>query len=78
MIRLSSAVFGQNEMLSIKLLGDKLSARQFVGQINEIHSYITVLSKFLELSRPYQSCNLNLSELGTGSNYNFFCNKAIK
>jgi transposase len=37
----------------IKLLGDKLSARSFDSQVNEIHARIAVLNKFAELGRPH-------------------------
>ena len=37
----------------IKLLGDKLSARNFESQINEVHVRIAVLNKFTELGRPH-------------------------
>jgi hypothetical protein len=37
----------------IKLLGDKLSARNFESQVNEIHARMVVLNKFMELGKPY-------------------------
>ena len=37
----------------IKLLGDKLSTRNFDSQINEINARIAVLNKFTELDRPH-------------------------
>ena len=36
----------------IKLLGDKLSDRNFDYQVNNIHSRVAVLNKFTELGRP--------------------------
>jgi len=39
----------ETKMLCIKLLGDKLSARKFNSQVNEIHERISVLNKFTEL-----------------------------
>ncbi|WP_180128713.1 MULTISPECIES: IS5 family transposase [unclassified Acinetobacter] len=36
----------------IKLLGDKLSARSFDSQVNEIHARVAVLNRFTELGRP--------------------------
>ena len=33
--------------------GDKLSARSFDSQVNEIHARIAVLNKFTELGRPH-------------------------
>lgn len=40
-------------MHCIKLLGDKLSARNFDSQVNEIHARITVLNKFIELGKSH-------------------------
>jgi len=40
-------------MHCIKLLGDKLSARNFQSQVNEAHSRIAILNKFTELVRPH-------------------------
>ncbi|ENW97094.1 hypothetical protein F903_00917 [Acinetobacter sp. NIPH 298] len=37
----------------IKLLGDKLNARNFQSQVNEIHPRVAVLNKFTELGRPH-------------------------
>ena len=37
----------------IKLLGDKLSARNFHSHVNAIHARIAVLNKFTELGRPH-------------------------
>ncbi|MGI1795022.1 IS5/IS1182 family transposase, partial [Acinetobacter haemolyticus] len=36
----------------IKLLGDKLMARSFPSQVNEIHARVAVLNRFTELGRP--------------------------
>ncbi|HGE6786290.1 TPA: IS5/IS1182 family transposase, partial [Acinetobacter baumannii] len=33
--------------------GDKLSARNFQSQVNEIHARVAVLNKFTELGRPH-------------------------
>lgn len=41
------------KMHFIKLLGDKLTARNFLGQVNEIHARIAVLNKFTELGQPH-------------------------
>ena len=38
--------------LRINLLGDKLSARSFDSQVNEIHARVAVLNRFTELGRP--------------------------
>ena len=43
----------ETKMHCIKLLGDKLTARSFSSQVNEIHTRIAVLNKFTELSRPH-------------------------
>jgi len=40
-------------MHCIKLLGDKLSARNFGSQVNESHARVAVLNKFTELGRPH-------------------------
>ena len=43
----------ETKMHCIKLLGDKLSARNFNSQVNEIHARVVVLNKFTELGRPH-------------------------
>ena len=56
----------ETKMHCIKLLGDKLSARNFDSQVNEINARIAALNKFAELGRPhYPSYHLNLSDLET-------------
>ena len=42
----------ETKMHCIKLLGDKLSARSFQSQVNEIHTRVAVLNRFTELGRP--------------------------
>ena len=42
----------ETKMHCIKLLGDKLSARSFDSQVNEIHARVTVLNRFTELGLP--------------------------
>ncbi|POV77778.1 IS5/IS1182 family transposase, partial [Acinetobacter sp. ACNIH4] len=42
----------ETKMHCIKLLGDKLSARSFGSQVNEIHARVAVLNRFTELGRP--------------------------
>ncbi|HEM7311045.1 TPA: IS5/IS1182 family transposase, partial [Acinetobacter baumannii] len=42
----------ETKMNCIKLLGDKLSARSFDSQVNEIHARVAVLNRFTELGRP--------------------------
>ena len=43
----------ETKMHCIKLLGDKLSSRNFQSQINEIHARVAVLNRFTELGRPH-------------------------
>ena len=43
----------KTKMHCIKLLGDKLSSRNFQSQVNEIHARVAVLNKFTELGRPH-------------------------
>ena len=43
----------ESKMHCIKLLGDKLSARNFQSQVNEIHARVAVLNRFTELGRPH-------------------------
>ena len=43
----------ENKMHYIKLLGDKLRARNFQSQVNEIHARVAVLNKFTDLGRPH-------------------------
>ena len=43
----------ETKMHCIKLLGDKLRARNFQGQVNEIHARVAVLNKFTDLGRPH-------------------------
>ena len=42
----------ETKMHCIKLLGDKLTARSFPSQVNNIHLRVAVLNKFTELGRP--------------------------
>ncbi|WP_422427779.1 MULTISPECIES: transposase, partial [unclassified Acinetobacter] len=42
----------ETKMHCIKLLGDKLSARSFDSQVNEVHARVAVLNRFTELVRP--------------------------
>ena len=43
----------ETKMHCIKLLGEKLTARSFPSQVNEIHARVAVLNKFTELGRPH-------------------------
>ncbi|EPR86036.1 Mobile element protein [Acinetobacter junii CIP 107470 = MTCC 11364] len=38
----------ETKMHCIKLLGDKLTVRNFQSQVNEIHARVAVLNKFTE------------------------------
>ena len=42
----------ETKMHCIKLLGDKLTARHFQSQVNEVHARVAVLNRFTELGRP--------------------------
>ena len=42
----------ETKMHCIKLLGDKLSARNCQSQVNEVHARVAVLNKLTELGRP--------------------------
>ncbi len=46
-------VWWKQRCIASKLLGDKLTARSFPSQVNEIHARIAVLNKFTELGRPH-------------------------
>ena len=48
----------ETKMHCIKLLGDKLSARNFQSQVNEMHARVAVLNKFTELGRPLTELSL--------------------
>jgi hypothetical protein len=43
----------ETKMHCIKLLGDKLHARNFESQVNEVHGCIAVLNKLTELGQPH-------------------------
>ena len=43
----------ETKMHCIKLLGDKLRARNFQSQVNEIHARVAVLNRFTDLGRPH-------------------------
>lgn len=43
----------ETKMHCIKLLGDKLSARNFDSQVNKIRARIAVLNRFTALGRPH-------------------------
>ena len=48
----------ETKMHCVKLLGDKLSARNFQNQVNEMHARVAVLNKFTELGRPLTELSL--------------------
>ena len=43
----------ETKMYCIKLLDDKLTARNFPSQVNEIHARVAVLNRFTELDRSH-------------------------
>lgn len=43
----------ETKMHFIKLFGDRLSARNFQSQVNEMHARVAVLNKFTKLGRPH-------------------------
>lgn len=43
----------ETKMHCIKLLDNKLSARDVQSQANEVHARVALLKKFTELSRPH-------------------------
>ena len=43
----------ETKMHCVKLLGDKLTARHFQSQVNEIHARVAILNKFTDLGRPH-------------------------
>jgi hypothetical protein len=47
-----SIIYRRQKHIDIAILGDKLNARNFQSQVNEIHARIAVLNKFTELGRP--------------------------
>ncbi|MCI3880080.1 hypothetical protein MQH21_13970, partial [Acinetobacter genomosp. 16BJ] len=51
-IGLCNKALNETKMHCIKLLGDKLSARSFDSQVNEVHARVAVLNRFTELGRP--------------------------
>ena len=43
----------ETNIYCMKLLGDKLSARNFQSQVNKIHTRAAGINKFKDLSRPH-------------------------
>ena len=64
-------------MHCIKLLGDKLSARSFDSQVNEIHARVAVLNRFTELGRPLIKLRLKFGSIRGALHFKSLCNKAI-
>lgn len=53
MVKLSSPKFGRNQDALHQIIGDRLSARSFDSQVNEIHARVAVLNRFTEFGRPH-------------------------
>ena len=47
-------------MHCIKLLDDKLTAKSFSSQVNEIHARVAVLNRFTELGCPHTQISTEL------------------
>ena len=66
----------ETKMHCIKLLGDKLSARSFDSQVNEIHARVAVLKQIYGIrSTTYPSYALKFGSIGALCISNL-CNKA--
>ncbi len=63
-------------MHCIKLLGDKLCARSFDSQVNEIHARVAVLNIFTELGRPLTKLRLKFGSISGALHFKSLCNKA--
>ena len=66
----------ETKMHCIKLLGDKLSARSFDSQVNEIHARVAVLNRFTELGRPLIKLRLKFGSIRGALHFKSLCNKA--
>ena len=66
----------ETKMHCIKLLGDKLSARNFQSQVNEIHARVAVLNRFTELGRPHTQVYLKFGSSRVAQSFKPLCNKA--
>ncbi len=54
----------ETKMHCIKLLSDKLSARNFQSQVNEVHARIAILNNFYRIRQTsHPSCHINLRRL---------------
>ena len=61
-----------------QIIGDKLSARNFQSQVNEIHARVAVLNKLQTWGASHPSCHLNLAQLGSLLSFKPLCNKALR
>ena len=50
----------ETKMHCIKLLDDKLTAKSFSSQVNEIHARVAVLNRFTELGCPHTQVSTEL------------------
>jgi hypothetical protein len=78
MVRLSLAKLVETKMHCIKLLGDKLSARSFDSQVNEIHACSSAQQIYGIRSTIYPSYALNLAQLGALCISNLCATKPLK
>ena len=62
-------------MHCIKLLGDKLSARNFDSQVNEIHARVAMLNKFTELGQLTPKLSLKFEQISKALSLKSLCNK---
>lgn len=76
MVGLSSAKFGRNQDALHKLLGEKLKARNFQSQVNEIHACVAVLNRFTELGNLTPKLSLKFEWLKKNSAFECLYNKA--
>ena len=59
-----------------QLLGDKLMARSFPSQVNEIHARVAVLNRFTELGRHLPKLRLKFGSIRGALHFKSLCNKA--
>ena len=67
----------ETKMHCIKLLGHKLSVRNFESQVNEVHARIAVLNKFTELVDHIPKLRLKFSKPKKNWPFLCLCNKAV-
>ena len=68
----------ETKMHCIKLLGDKLSARSFDSQVNEVHACSSPQQIYGIRSTTYPSYALNLAQLGALCLSNLCATKPMK